>query len=37
VVTHVSPLLEDEPQLLAAADAYGGPVELARTGLTFTA
>ena len=37
VVTHVSPLLEDEPQLLAAADAYGGPVELARTGLTFRA
>ena len=37
VVTHVSPLLEDEGQLQAAADAYGGPVELARSGLTFAA
>ena len=37
VVTHVSPLLEDEPQRAAAADAYGGTVELARAGLTFDA
>jgi hypothetical protein len=33
----VSPLLEDEGQRLAAAEAYGGTVELARSGLTFTA
>ena len=37
VITHVSPLLEDEGQRLAAAEAYGGTVELARSGRTFMA
>ncbi|HEY8524346.1 MAG TPA: MBL fold metallo-hydrolase [Acidimicrobiales bacterium] len=35
VVTHVAPGVDDEAQRRDAAAAFGGPVELARTGATF--
>jgi ribonuclease BN (tRNA processing enzyme) len=35
LVTHVAPGLDDEVQRRGAAEAFGGPVELARTNGTF--
>jgi ribonuclease BN (tRNA processing enzyme) len=37
VVTHVAPSLSEEEQCRAAAEAFGGPVEPARTNVTYTA
>lgn len=36
VLTHIAPGVDAEAQRLAAADEFGGPVELATAGATFT-